>query len=154
MRLRSPRASEPKSGFPSTACSATNSLELENYWQAGYFLAAGFLRACSSQGFISARCCPWLAKLFTGELSSRGFWSSRLASAVLLEQMKEFTGQPGEPSATSVTMAQPVSELVAKTPKLVAAFELLLVVLLVWGNFPYIPFGNTVGLLLLGSASL
>jgi hypothetical protein len=65
---------------------------------------------------------------------------------VLLEQMKEFTGQPGETSATSVTMAQPVSELVPKTPKLVAAFELLLVVLLVWGNFPYIPFGNTVGL--------
>jgi hypothetical protein len=59
--------------------------------------------------------------------------------------MKEFTGQPGETSATSVTMAQPFSERVPKTPKLVAAFELLLVVLLVWGNFPYIPFGNTVG---------
>jgi membrane protease YdiL (CAAX protease family) len=29
-----------------------------------------------------------------------------------------------------------------------------LAALLVWGNFPYIPFGNTVGLLLLGSASL
>lgn len=47
-----------------------------------------------------------------------------------------------------------VSERVPRTPKLTAAFELLLAGLLAWGDFAYIPFGNTVGLLLLGSASL
>lgn len=41
-----------------------------------------------------------------------------------------------------------------KILKLTAAFELLLATLLAWGNFPYVPFGNTVGLLLLGSTSL
>lgn len=50
--------------------------------------------------------------------------------------------------------AEPVSEDVPKTLKLTTALELLLAGLLVWGNFPYIPFGNTIGLLLLGSASL
>jgi len=37
---------------------------------------------------------------------------------------------------------------------LTAAFELLLAALLIWGSFSPVPFGNTVGLLLLGSASL
>lgn len=68
--------------------------------------------------------------------------------------MKNSTPQPGEPTATSVMIAQPVSEHVPKILKLTAAFELLLAGLLAWGNFPYVPFGNTVGLLLLGSASL
>lgn len=68
--------------------------------------------------------------------------------------MKKFNPQPGETSAASVTIAQPVSERVPKILKLTAALELLLAGLLAWGNFPYVPFGNTVGLLLLGSASL
>ena len=68
--------------------------------------------------------------------------------------MKDFSGQPDETAATSLMIAQPVSEHVPKTLKLAAAFELLLAGLLVWGSFTYVPFGNTVGLLLLGSASL
>lgn len=68
--------------------------------------------------------------------------------------MKDFARQPGETTATSLMIAQPVSERVPKTLKLAATFELLLAVLLGFGSFPYIPFGNTVGLLLLGSASL
>jgi hypothetical protein len=70
------------------------------------------------------------------------------------EQMKRFNSEPVGTNTSSVTIAQPSSGRVPKTVKLAAAFELLLAPLLVWGNFPYIPFGNTIGLLLLGSVSL
>lgn len=55
-------------------------------------------------------------------------------------------------SSTQVTLGQqtPPTRSLRITPVL----ELCLAALLIWGKFPYIPFGNTVGLLLLASVSL
>jgi membrane protease YdiL (CAAX protease family) len=68
--------------------------------------------------------------------------------------MNDVTREPGEASTTSATIVQPALERSPRFPKLAATFELLVAGLLAWGNFSYIPFGNTVGLFLLGSASL
>lgn len=68
--------------------------------------------------------------------------------------MNGLNGEPCHTSTVSVTGSQPATGPSPWLLKLAAAFELLLAALLAWGNFPYIPFGNTVGLLLLGSASL
>jgi uncharacterized protein len=70
------------------------------------------------------------------------------------EQITNSTREPGGASTPSLTIPRLASERPPEILKLAAAFELLVAGLLVWGDFSYIPFGNTVGLLLLGSASL